>query len=251
MQVSGYEGIAHTHRVDNGIYIIYARRHKTAGSIKQSGERMMARCYLVARGQNELLAAWKHLVNLIEIILKRMKIHRIIGRKSFERHTLHARNHLVFALVAEDYVGVRSQFCERLMRVGTIIPQILAIIDVARDCQPHLLGYLHSLHRCVGRTLRERTGDATAMENTCIVEHFAPRNHARLHGIECRILTVIDHTRVAHGRSILEIITSQPVSATANMTEIQSVAMQVHTAGTPHGIVGNTRHILNIVAQHC
>ena len=49
------------------------------------------------------------------------------------------------------------------------------------------------------------------LEYGCICQYLIPFHHALLQGIERRILAVIDHTRIAHRHSFLEIIRYQPI----------------------------------------
>ena len=135
------------------------------------------------------------------------------------------------------------------MRLQTISPEILAIVDVAGNGQAIGYSQLDGIHRRFHCITTYSTGDARTMEHGSIRQHLIPFHHTPLQGIERRILAVIDHTRIAHRHSFLEIISSETVATMHHMRNIQTILPEVHQCCLTHLTVWHTGNILDIITQ--
>ena len=152
MQLSGHEGIAHSHRVNNVVDIINTSVIHLAVAPQQGRQRVMARAHHVAHTHQPFVAAGETTMNLVKPFLIEIERHFIVGVRSLEGHlTVHDK--LVLDDVAKHHVGILQHTAERLARIGPIFPKVLAVIDVERNRLPHLVGNLQGLKRSLTRVL--------------------------------------------------------------------------------------------------
>ena len=251
MNIGSYEGIAYTHRIHNRFYIVYSCCIELVFHciIEQTTQGVMTAGYLISHRHHHLLALREELVHLAEILQISLLINFIVLIQSLERNVRHTTGHLPLVLVTKDDVAILHHLEEHIVRFQAISPEILAIVDIAGYGQAISHSQLDGIHGRFHGITADGTGDARTMEYGCICQYLIPFHHALLQGIERRILAVIDHARIAHCHSLLEIISSKTVATTHHMRNIQTILSEVHQRSLSHLAIRQAGNILHVIAQ--
>ena len=160
------------------------------------------------------------------------------GVAGLEFRQAHAEYLFVFVVRAEEYVALLHQRRQYLLRFLAVFPEVLAVVDVARDGQAHFPGDGDRFSAYGGRVGAHRGRDARPVEPRSTVEEAAPVYHPRAEGVEGRVGTVVDDVGGAHGCGLLHIIKSQPLAAAEDAVGSDAVAAQVVEAGIGHAVLG-------------
>ena len=251
MQESAHEGVADAHGVHHlGNVDDRAVIHLAIGP-EQAGKRVVAGADLVAHANHHLLAAGESLVQLAVPRLVGGQVHVVVGRQRLEGYLLVAGNKLILYDVAKHHVGALHHAAQRLAGLRAVVaPQVLAIVDVERNHQPHLLSHVQRLEGGVGGGLRDGGRDARHLEHRSIAQHLVPVDHARLQVIVGRAGAVVAHAGIAQGGSLLEIVDADTVAAIDDMLRAHAQLAELHGAAAAHLRGGQPSDILHSVALH-
>ena len=247
MQVSTNESIANTHRINDTLNVVQTSVIELAFWIKQAGEHMMVGGNLVAHRHEEVLAARAYLLCLGKELAPCLKIHLIVFWSGIERH-LHTSKQLVFSRIAEDDVALLAKFGQCWPSLHSILPKVLAEVDIERHRESQFIGHVHRLDSSLCRRLGDSAGNAGSVVKCGILEHLAPVYHSRLKRIERRVLAVVNDIGIAHGSSLLEIIHAQAVATIDNVVKPYVVFVKMHLAGQSYPTVRQACDILHIVS---
>ena len=250
MYLPSGEGIAHTHRVNHVLDVVDAGGIKRAVAPQQAGEQMVAGIHLVAHAHQPFTAAREPLVQRIKPFAVGFQIHHIVDVASLERNLRMAGEELKLDDIAEHDIGILQHGTEGLYGFRTrVFPKVLAMVDVERDGEPHLIGHTQRLESGFRGIGRQCTGNAGSVEHTRTAQHLPPVYHPWLYQPEGRGATVIGDRRVAQCCSTLEIIGAHAFAVAQHMADIKAILPEHHLGGQANLPLGKTRDILHLVAQ--
>ena len=113
---------------------------------KQSGEQVMAGIHLVAHAHEPFLAPWETLLDVNKPLAVGLQVHLVIWRECLEGYFRMREEELKLDDVAEHHVGILQHAAEHLDGLCPgVAPQVLAMVDVERYGQSHLISHLEGL----------------------------------------------------------------------------------------------------------
>ena len=138
MNIGSNKGITYTHRVNNRLNIIDSCSVELIfySIIEQAAQGMMTAGNLISYRHHHLLTLREELMHLAEILKISLLVYLIICIQSLERNMRHTAGYLPLILVTKDDVAILHHLEQHIMRLQTISPEILTVIDVAGNGQP-------------------------------------------------------------------------------------------------------------------
>ena len=91
---------------------------------------------LISYRHHHLLTLREELMHLAEILQISLLVYLIVCIQSFERNMRHTAGYLPLILVTKDDVAILHHLEQHIMRLQTISPEILTVINVTGNGQP-------------------------------------------------------------------------------------------------------------------
>ena len=158
MKQSAHEGIAHTRRIYHTVDIIDRCLQQLIVSAvvageEQGREQVMTGSYHVAHTHQPFLATWEFAMQVVKPFAVFIHLHLETRVHSREGRLLALTNPFKLDGVAKHQVTVAQHPFQCLTRVCTVLPQILAIVDVEGNLDAHLIGNVECFEGGIRRTL--------------------------------------------------------------------------------------------------
>ena len=208
----------------------------------------MVRIDRTAERDRHLLAAREHLHQLLADAFETGLIDLAARFLRVEALGLDAELLLRIFLVAENQVAAGHKGGHHLRGGLAVLPELLAIVQVAGHLHAEFVGYLDGFQARVSRSLAQGRRNAGPVEPVGAGEHLAPVHHAGLDLGDGRIRTVVHHlAATGHGPG-LEIIDAHAVAAVHHAVEVHPQAAELCQTHIGDIVLGHARHEMRIDA---
>ena len=206
----------------------------------------MVRVDGAAEGDRHLLAAREALHELAADALETGLVDLAAGLLGVEALGLDSEFLLGVLLVAEDEVATFHEGGHDLGGGLAVLPEFLAVIEVAGDLHAHLVGDLDRLEASVGGALAQGRGDAGPVEPVGPFEDLVPVDHTWLDLGDGGMGTVIDDLGAAGDGTGLEIVDAHPVTAIDDAVGAHAEAAEFREAHVGDVVLRKTGHELGV-----
>ena len=237
VEQSAHEGVAHADAVDHGVDVVNPRGVQTSARVERSRDQVVVGAQYAAQSEDNAPAAGEARRNLRRGPFVTRRIGTVGGVAGRKLRQLHAEHLFVFVVRAEEGVALLHQRREHLLRLLAVFPEVLAVVDVARDGQSRRVRRRNRLGAHGRRAGAHRGRNPRPVEPRGAAEDSVPVDHPRLQGVEGRVGAVVYDVRRAHRGGLLHVVNPEPLAAAQDGVRPYAVAAQVVDAGVGHPVV--------------
>src|SRR5581483_5783387 len=149
-----------------------------------------------------------------------------------------AQSCLAIFLVGDADVDETEQLAHDVFRGLAVFPEILAVIEVARNCQTLVARGFHALYGHVGGALTDGRSDSRDVEPRAALERLRPVDIARLSERDGAVFAIVDYLGSALISAGLDEIDAHASFASHDVGRVHAETSQFADEGIRDGIIG-------------
>ena len=248
IEQAAHEGVAAADAVDDVGDVVATALPERLAVVEHAAPGVVVRVDRTAERDGHLLAAREHLHQLLADAFEPGLVDlaaRLLGVEAFG---LDAEFLLRVFLVAEDQVAAGHEGGHHLGSGLAVLPELLAIVQVAGHLHAELIGHLDGLEAGVGRALAQGRRDAGPVEPVGAGEHLAPVHHAGLDLGDGGVRAVVNDLAAAGHGPGLEIVDAHAVAAVHHAVEVHPQTAEFGQTHIGDIVLGHARHEMRIDA---
>ena len=211
----------------------------------------MFRTHHVTQCYINVLAIWNLCADSFAEFLVCLQVVSLSVFCSLKARSRNACQHSVFAFATKHDIAFLRQRTKYFLCTLSVVPQVLAVVDIIRNLQSHFFCNGDSLMTYICQARSKSCVDTRPVENISIFKYFFPIYHARFQFRESRTVAVVNHFRVTHGSGFFHIISTKTFTSDKDILCTDIVRTEFRQTSFSQRIVGQTSDIIHVSTKVC